>query len=118
MGHLVPVSDTNCQYENVRAPFTLATSAASSWRAPGRAYSLTMRSFSAASSLHIRASTTMRCSCAAREKSDLDLLDKAGDDGWKPLAITFSSIAYLKRDPTTANSAENLAASSHLRARL
>jgi len=39
----------------------------------------------------------MRRSCAAREKSDLDLLDKAGDDGWKPLAITFSSIADLKR---------------------
>jgi len=39
----------------------------------------------------------MRCSCAAREKSDLDLLDKAGDDGWKPLAITSSSIADLKR---------------------
>jgi hypothetical protein len=37
----------------------------------------------------------MRCSCAAGEKSDLDLLDKAGDDGWKPLAI--SSIADLKR---------------------
>jgi hypothetical protein len=32
-----------------------------------------------------------------REKSDLDVLDKAGDDGWELIVITPNSIAYLKR---------------------
>lgn len=35
-----------------------------------------------------------------REKSDLDLLDKAGDDGWELITITTNSIAYLKRPIT------------------
>ena len=32
-----------------------------------------------------------------RETSDLDLLDKAGDDGWELVVITVNFVAYLKR---------------------
>jgi hypothetical protein len=32
-----------------------------------------------------------------REKSDVDLLEKAGEDGWELIVITPNSIAYLKR---------------------
>lgn len=35
-----------------------------------------------------------------REKSDLDLLDNAGDEGWELITITVNSIAYLKRPIT------------------
>jgi hypothetical protein len=32
-----------------------------------------------------------------REATDLDLLDKAGAEGWELIVITANSIAYLKR---------------------
>jgi hypothetical protein len=32
-----------------------------------------------------------------RKSADLDLLDKAGDEGWELVVITVNSIAYLKR---------------------
>jgi hypothetical protein len=32
-----------------------------------------------------------------QEKSELDLLDKAGDEGWELVVITANKIAYLKR---------------------
>jgi len=32
-----------------------------------------------------------------RENSDVDLLDKAGAEGWELIVITANSIAYLKR---------------------
>ena len=35
-----------------------------------------------------------------REATDLDLLDKAGSDGWELVVITVNSIAYLKRATT------------------
>jgi hypothetical protein len=33
----------------------------------------------------------------ARNTSDLDLLDKAGEDGWELVVITSNNIAYFKR---------------------
>jgi hypothetical protein len=35
-----------------------------------------------------------------RTATDLDLLDKAGDEGWELVVITPNSIAYLKRPIT------------------
>jgi hypothetical protein len=32
-----------------------------------------------------------------REAHDLDLLAKAGDDGWELIVITINNMAYLKR---------------------
>ena len=32
-----------------------------------------------------------------REKTDLDFLAKAGDDGWELIAITIHNMAYLNR---------------------
>jgi hypothetical protein len=32
-----------------------------------------------------------------REETDLDLLDKAGGEGWELVVITINNIAYLKR---------------------
>jgi hypothetical protein len=32
-----------------------------------------------------------------REKSEFDLLDKAGDEGWELVVITINNIAYQKR---------------------
>ena len=33
----------------------------------------------------------------ARNTSDLDLLDKAGEEGWELVVITSNNIAYFKR---------------------
>ena len=33
-----------------------------------------------------------------REANDLDLLAKAGDDGWELVVITVNNMAYLKRE--------------------
>jgi len=33
-----------------------------------------------------------------REANDLDLLAKAGDDGWELVVITINNMAYLKRE--------------------
>jgi hypothetical protein len=39
-----------------------------------------------------------------RTATDLDLLDKAGDEGWELVVITPNSIAYLKRQITKPKS--------------
>ena len=38
-----------------------------------------------------------------REKTDLDFLAKAGDDGWELIAITIHNTAYLKRPISKRN---------------
>jgi len=43
-----------------------------------------------------------------REKSDLDLLDKAGKEDWELVVITANYIAYLKRLVTKPRSRQKL----------
>jgi hypothetical protein len=39
-----------------------------------------------------------------REATDLDLLEKAGDEGWELVVITVNNIAYMKRPITKSRS--------------